>query len=80
MYRDHGYYWLRLAIYVIMAFALGTVFFRVGSTYASIQVNLCNTPNHCYFVVNLHRQMLLCLKNVSKSYNALSIVESEERK
>ncbi|KAM7478995.1 hypothetical protein LguiA_027208 [Lonicera macranthoides] len=37
MYRDHGYYWLRLAIYVIMAFALGTVFFRIGSTYASIQ-------------------------------------------
>ena len=40
MYRDIGYYWLRLAIYVALATGLATVFYDVGSSYAyaSIQV------------------------------------------
>ncbi|KAF3975512.1 hypothetical protein CMV_001227 [Castanea mollissima] len=40
MYRDIGYYWLRLAIYVALAMGLATVFYDVGSSYAyaSIQV------------------------------------------
>ncbi|KAK4605111.1 hypothetical protein RGQ29_013262 [Quercus rubra] len=40
MYRDIGYYWLRLAIYVALAIGLATVFYDVGSSYAyaSIQV------------------------------------------
>ncbi|XP_030459260.1 ABC transporter G family member 1-like [Syzygium oleosum] len=37
MYRDRGYYWLRLAIYVTVAFGLGTIYFNIGSTYGSIQ-------------------------------------------
>ena len=40
MYRDIGYYWLRLAIYVALAIGLATIFYDVGSSYAyaSIQV------------------------------------------
>ncbi|KAG8650382.1 hypothetical protein MANES_07G034600v8 [Manihot esculenta] len=37
MYRDIGYYWLRLFIYVGLAFGLGTIYYDLGSTYASIQ-------------------------------------------
>ncbi|KAF8044175.1 hypothetical protein BT93_A2222 [Corymbia citriodora subsp. variegata] len=37
MYRDRGYYQLRLAIYVIVALGLGTTYCNVGSTYGSIQ-------------------------------------------
>jgi hypothetical protein len=38
MYRDLGYYWLRLAIYVGLGFGLATIFYDLGSTYGSIQV------------------------------------------
>ena len=38
MYRDLGYYWLRLAIYVVLAIGLGTLFYHVGSGYNSIEV------------------------------------------
>ncbi|KAK4605108.1 hypothetical protein RGQ29_013261 [Quercus rubra] len=38
MYRDIGYYWLRLAIYVALAIGLATVFYDVGASYESIQV------------------------------------------
>ena len=38
MYRDIGYYWLRLAIYVALAIGLATVFYDVGSSYGSIEV------------------------------------------
>ncbi|KAM3694566.1 hypothetical protein ACB098_07G066100 [Castanea mollissima] len=37
MYRDLGYYWLRLIIYIAIGLGLGLVFFNVGHTYASIQ-------------------------------------------
>ncbi|XP_047321795.1 ABC transporter G family member 1-like isoform X2 [Impatiens glandulifera] len=37
MSRDMGYYWLRLAIYIALAFGLGTVFFDIGTSYGSIQ-------------------------------------------
>ncbi|KAA8536437.1 hypothetical protein F0562_028915 [Nyssa sinensis] len=37
MYRDLGYYWLRLAIYVTLALGLGTIFYDLGSSYGSIQ-------------------------------------------
>ncbi|XP_038686688.1 ABC transporter G family member 1-like [Tripterygium wilfordii] len=37
MYRDLGYYWLRLAIYIAMGTGLGTVFWNLGSSYRSIQ-------------------------------------------
>uniref|UniRef100_A0A0E0LYV1 ABC transporter domain-containing protein n=1 Tax=Oryza punctata TaxID=4537 RepID=A0A0E0LYV1_ORYPU len=30
MYRDIGYYWLRLAIYVAISLSLGTIFYNVG--------------------------------------------------
>lgn len=38
MYRDLGYYWLRLAIYVILTIALGTIFYNVGYSNSSIKV------------------------------------------
>ena len=38
MYRDVGYYWLRLAIYVALSFGLATLFYDLGSSYGSIQV------------------------------------------
>ncbi|KAL3814394.1 hypothetical protein ACJIZ3_015662 [Penstemon smallii] len=36
MYRDLGYYWLRLAIYIALGFGLGTVFYDLGNSYSSI--------------------------------------------
>ena len=38
MYRDRGYYWLRLVIYIALAAGLGTLYYDLGYTYASIQV------------------------------------------
>ncbi|KAL5787721.1 hypothetical protein ACOSP7_004670 [Xanthoceras sorbifolium] len=37
MYRDPGYYWLRLAIYIVLALGLATVFHNLGTSYNSIQ-------------------------------------------
>ncbi|KAI7727978.1 hypothetical protein M8C21_002823 [Ambrosia artemisiifolia] len=36
MYRDIGYYWLRLGIYIALGIAVGTVFYDLGSGFASI--------------------------------------------
>ena len=38
MYRDLGYYWLRLAIYIALCLCVGTIFYDVGFTFGSIQV------------------------------------------
>jgi hypothetical protein len=38
MYRDLGYYWLRLAIYIALAVGLGTVFYNIGDGDGSVQV------------------------------------------
>lgn len=38
MYREVGYYWLRLLIYGALALSLGTLFFDIGSSSESIQV------------------------------------------
>jgi len=38
MYRDLGYYWLRLAIYMALGLGLGTVYHNIGHSYDSIQV------------------------------------------
>uniref|UniRef100_A0A7C8YK39 ABC transporter domain-containing protein n=2 Tax=Opuntia streptacantha TaxID=393608 RepID=A0A7C8YK39_OPUST len=40
MYRDLGYYWLRLAIYVGLCLCLGTIFYDVGHSYQSIQARV----------------------------------------
>ncbi|KAJ0082604.1 hypothetical protein Patl1_11423 [Pistacia atlantica] len=37
MYRDQGYYWLRLAVYVALAIGLATVFSNLGTSDSSIQ-------------------------------------------
>ncbi|XP_038681424.1 ABC transporter G family member 1-like [Tripterygium wilfordii] len=37
MYRDLGYYWLRLVIYIAMAIGLGTAFGGLGDNYNSIK-------------------------------------------
>ncbi|XP_024183630.1 ABC transporter G family member 1 [Rosa chinensis] len=37
MYRDLGYYWLRLAIYIALCLCVGTIFHDIGSTFGSIQ-------------------------------------------
>ncbi|KAK7368816.1 hypothetical protein VNO80_10846 [Phaseolus coccineus] len=37
MYRDLGYYWLRMAIYVVLAISLATVFYNLGTSYDSIK-------------------------------------------
>ncbi|CAI9285292.1 unnamed protein product [Lactuca saligna] len=36
MYRDPGYYWLRLGVYIGLGFSLGTVFYQIGSGFGSI--------------------------------------------
>uniref|UniRef100_A0ACD5TQ84 Uncharacterized protein n=1 Tax=Avena sativa TaxID=4498 RepID=A0ACD5TQ84_AVESA len=37
MYRDFGYYRLRIIIYVLMAVCLGTIYYDVGNGYTAIQ-------------------------------------------
>ncbi|XP_074591095.1 ABC transporter G family member 1-like [Curcuma longa] len=37
MFRDLGYYWLRLAIYIMLGLCIGTIFYDVGHSYRSIQ-------------------------------------------
>lgn len=37
MYRDLGYYWLRLAVYVALCLCVGTMFYDIGHSYGSIQ-------------------------------------------
>ncbi|KAL2925234.1 ABC transporter G family member 11 [Bienertia sinuspersici] len=37
MSRDWGYYWLRLAIYIILGIGLGTLYHNIGHSYGSIQ-------------------------------------------
>ncbi|KAG6629905.1 hypothetical protein I3843_14G118000 [Carya illinoinensis] len=36
MYRDVGYYWLRIIIYITLSICVGTIFFDVGTSYTSI--------------------------------------------
>ncbi|KAI3910061.1 hypothetical protein MKW92_042015 [Papaver armeniacum] len=37
MYRDLGYYWLRLGVYIALCLCVGTIFFKVGNSFGSIQ-------------------------------------------
>ncbi|ERM97574.1 hypothetical protein AMTR_s03052p00000290 [Amborella trichopoda] len=37
MYRDLGYYWLRLGIYIALCVCVGTIFFDIGHNFGSIQ-------------------------------------------
>ncbi|KAL6600380.1 hypothetical protein ACP70R_045180 [Stipagrostis hirtigluma subsp. patula] len=37
MYRDPGYYWLRLGIYIAISLCLGTIFYNFGNGYNSIR-------------------------------------------
>ncbi|XVF59010.1 hypothetical protein PTKIN_Ptkin07bG0239500 [Pterospermum kingtungense] len=37
MFRDLGYYWLRLAIYIALCLCVGTIFHDVGFSFGSIQ-------------------------------------------
>jgi len=39
MHRDMGYYWLRFDIYIAIYVSIGTIFFNVGYSFASIQVS-----------------------------------------
>lgn len=62
MYRDVGYYWLRLGIYISISLCLGTIYYNFGYGYDSIRVSwlvivlLSRTihqvnykSNYCYF-------------------------------
>ncbi|GKB60539.1 ABC transporter G family member 11-like protein [Tanacetum coccineum] len=40
MHRDLGYYWVRLAIYIALGFALGTVFYQIGYGFGSINARV----------------------------------------
>lgn len=37
MFRDLGYYWLRLVIYIALGISLATVFHNLGTSYDSIK-------------------------------------------
>jgi len=39
MYRDVGYYWLRLGIYISISLCLGTIYCNFGYGYDSIRVS-----------------------------------------
>jgi hypothetical protein len=45
MSRDVGYYWLRLAIYIIVALSVGSLYYRVGTGYSSILVSPYDHPS-----------------------------------
>ncbi|KAG6546146.1 hypothetical protein Mapa_012180 [Marchantia paleacea] len=36
MNRDFGYYWLRLAMYIVLTLAVGTIYFKAGDSYTAI--------------------------------------------
>ncbi|KAK4780659.1 hypothetical protein SAY87_016765 [Trapa incisa] len=36
MSRDVGYYWLRIAIYIVVSLAVGSIFFNVGKSFSAI--------------------------------------------
>ncbi|KAF5208205.1 Abc transporter g family member [Thalictrum thalictroides] len=36
MSRDMGYYWMRIIIYTLLSFCVGTIFFKVGTGYTAI--------------------------------------------
>uniref|UniRef100_A0A0D6R0X6 ABC transporter domain-containing protein n=1 Tax=Araucaria cunninghamii TaxID=56994 RepID=A0A0D6R0X6_ARACU len=36
MTRDVGYYWLRLVIYILLTLCIGTIYFKVGTSYNAI--------------------------------------------
>ena len=38
MRRDIGYYWLRLAIYIVLTTCIGSIYFNIGTAYQSIMV------------------------------------------
>ncbi|PWA56733.1 pigment precursor permease, P-loop containing nucleoside triphosphate hydrolase [Artemisia annua] len=38
MYRDVGYYWLRLGIYIALGIAVGTIFYDLGSGFSSLNM------------------------------------------
>ncbi|KAG5245142.1 ABC transporter family member [Salix suchowensis] len=37
MYRDLGYYWLRLGVYIALCLCVGTIYYDIGKTFGSIQ-------------------------------------------
>lgn len=58
MYRDLGYYWFRLGVYVLLGIGLATVFSNLGTDDNSIQVSIksifinhCELPEIHYFVL-----------------------------
>lgn len=61
MYRDLGYYWLRLAIYIALCLCVGTIFHDIGSTYGSIQVNQMNMAFFLFFF-----STLICMYELDK--------------
>ncbi|KAL6220110.1 hypothetical protein ACLB2K_007867 [Fragaria x ananassa] len=51
MYRDLGYYWLRLGIYVGLCLCLGTIYHAIGSAFDSIQSIHAHV---CRIILNFH--------------------------
>ncbi|KAG6426106.1 hypothetical protein SASPL_110321 [Salvia splendens] len=37
MWRDFGYYWLRLVVYIVVTLCIGTIYFDIGTGFSSIQ-------------------------------------------
>lgn len=40
MYRDVGYYWLRLAVYILLTVCIGTMYFNIGNEFGAILVSI----------------------------------------
>ncbi|KAM5577178.1 hypothetical protein ABKV19_007829 [Rosa sericea] len=54
MYRDLGYYWLRLAIYIALCLCVGTIFHDIGSTFGSIQARGSMLMFVAALLINFH--------------------------
>ena len=70
MSRDVGYYWLRLVIYILLTICIGTIYFRIGSSYDSI---LVRDLFIFILLIMLDQQKLFCLVFFFLAYYSLNL-------
>lgn len=55
MFRDIGYYRLRLAIFFTIALTLDALFYRIDNTFTSIAVSQLRDSSNCLFSFTLNQ-------------------------
>ena len=72
MYRDLGYYWLRLGIYIALSVVLATVFSHMGMSYGSIQVS--ERKNICTYFIFHEETNLISILQIKMTCKTKSVV------